>query len=86
MQGYFEGSLKTAYFYSGVIAVLAVVMGILLHINYNTLYTVTFKECKELRVEIANRLKALPLAYFTSTIFPTFRKPLWLMLRLWNMP
>ena len=66
LQGYFEGSLKTAYFYTGVIAVLAVVMYILLHINYNTLYTVTFKECKELRVEIANRLKALPLAYFSK--------------------
>lgn len=66
LQGYFEGTLKSAYFYTGVIAVLAVVMCILLHINYNTLYTVTFKECKELRVEIANRLKALPLAYFSK--------------------
>ncbi|UTY24772.1 ABC transporter ATP-binding protein [Treponema denticola] len=66
LQGYFEGSLKTAYFYTGLIAAIAVVMYILLHVNYNTLYTVTFKECKELRVEIANRLKALPLAYFSK--------------------
>ena len=66
LQGYFEGSLKTAYFYTGLIVALAVVMYILLHVNYNTLYTVTFKECKELRVEIANRLKALPLAYFSK--------------------
>ena len=66
LQGYFEGSLKSAYFYTGLIAAIAVVMYILLHVNYNTLYTVTFKECKELRIEIANRLKALPLAYFSK--------------------
>ncbi len=66
LQGYFESSLKSAYFYTGLIAAIAVVMYILLHVNYNTLYTVTFKECKELRVEIANRLKALPLAYFSK--------------------
>ena len=31
-----------------------------------TLYTATFKECTELRVNIADRLKALPLAYFSK--------------------
>ncbi|WP_428770249.1 ABC transporter ATP-binding protein [Treponema sp. HNW] len=66
LQGYFENSLKTPLFYIGIMAALAVLMYFLLHVNYNTLYTVTFKECKELRVEIANRLKALPLAYFSK--------------------
>ena len=41
-------------------------MYVLVHINYNTLYTATFKECKELRVNIADRLKELPLAYFSK--------------------
>ena len=41
-------------------------MYVLVHINYNTLYTATFKECTELRVNIADRLKALPLAYFSK--------------------
>lgn len=66
LQEYFAGSIKKPLFYTGVIAGIAVVMYVLLHINYNTLYTATFKECKELRVEIANRLKSLPLAYFSK--------------------
>ena len=66
LQGYFEGTLRPAGFYIGIIAALAVVMYVLVHINYNTLYTATFKECKELRVNIADRLKALPLAYFSK--------------------
>ena len=66
LQSYFDGTLQSAGFYIGIIAVLAVVMYVLLHINYNTLYTATYKECKELRVNIADRLKALPLAYFSK--------------------
>ena len=66
LQGYFDGTLRPAGFYIGIIAALAVVMYVLVHINYNTLYTATFKECKELRVNIADRLKALPLAYFSK--------------------
>lgn len=66
LQSYFDGTLQSVGFYIGIIAVLAVVMYVLLHINYNTLYTATYKECKELRVNIADRLKALPLAYFSK--------------------
>ena len=66
LQSYFDGTLRPAGFYIGIIAALAVVMYVLVHINYNTLYTATFKECKELRVNIADRLKALPLAYFSK--------------------
>ena len=66
LQGYFDGTLRPAGFYIGIIAALAVVMYVLVHINYNTLYTATFKECTELRVNIADRLKALPLAYFSK--------------------
>ena len=66
LQGYFDGTLRPEGFYIGVIAALALVMYVLVHINYNTLYTATFKECTELRVNIADRLKALPLAYFSK--------------------
>ena len=66
LQSYFDGTLQSVGFYIGIIAALAVVMYVLLHINYNTLYTATYKECKELRVNIADRLKALPLAYFSK--------------------
>lgn len=66
LQSYFDGTLQSVGFYIGLIAVLAVVMYVLVHINYNTLYTATYKECKELRVNIADRLKALPLAYFSK--------------------
>ncbi|MBC6712675.1 ABC transporter ATP-binding protein [Treponema sp. Marseille-Q3903] len=65
-QNFFDGTLRSALFYGGLIVALAVVMYVLVHINYNTLYTATFKECKELRVNIADRLKALPLAYFSK--------------------
>ena len=66
LQSYFDGTLQSVGFYIGLIAILAVVMYVLVHINYNTLYTATYKECKELRVNIADRLKALPLAYFSK--------------------
>ena len=66
LQSYFDGTLRSAGFYIGIIAALALVMYVLVHINYNTLYTATFKECTELRVNIADRLKALPLAYFSK--------------------
>ena len=66
LQSYFDGTLRPAGFYIGIIAALALVMYVLVHINYNTLYTATFKECTELRVNIADRLKALPLAYFSK--------------------
>ena len=66
LQGYFDKTLHPAIFYLGITAVLALVMYMLIYVNYNTLYTATFKECKELRVNIADRLKALPLAYFSK--------------------
>ena len=66
LQSFFNGTIKPAVFYIGGIAALALVMYILIYINYNTLYTATFKECKELRLEIADRLKSLPLSYFSK--------------------
>ncbi|MGP1587067.1 MAG: ABC transporter ATP-binding protein [Treponemataceae bacterium] len=66
LQSYFEGTLRTKGVYIAVIAVLSIIMYVFTHINYNTLYTATYKECKDLRIEIANRLKALPLSYFSK--------------------
>ncbi|QKS91360.1 ABC transporter ATP-binding protein [Treponema phagedenis] len=39
---------------------------IIIYINYNTLYTETYKESAVLRIEIANTLKELPLSFFSK--------------------
>lgn len=66
LQGWVEGRVQSMGVYLAGIAALAVVMYVLIYVNYNTLYTATFKECKAIRIDIANRLKALPLAYFSK--------------------
>ncbi|HHX67976.1 MAG: ABC transporter ATP-binding protein [Miniphocaeibacter sp.] len=59
------GNLKTPMLYVFMILGIAVVMYMFLYVNYNTLYTETYRESKNLRIDIANILKELPLSYFS---------------------
>lgn len=58
--------LKGVWFYIAAILVTFVVMFILITISYNTTYNETFKEAANLRFEIADVLKKLPLSYFSK--------------------
>lgn len=66
IQKFIEQEIPSAGFFGIAIAIMAVVMYLLIHINYNHLYNETYKESKNLRIEIANRLKELPLSYFSQ--------------------
>lgn len=70
-------NLKAMYFAGGIL-VLALFMYAILHYNYNTLFTETYKESANLRIEIANLLKRLPISYFsrhdTSDLSQTIMK------------
>lgn len=61
-----NGNLNTAVFYTLIIIITMIVMFIVIYINYNTLYTETYRESKNLRIDIANILRALPLSYFSK--------------------
>lgn len=61
-----EDGIKSPIFYTIGIILVAMVMFVVLYINYNTLYTETYSESKNLRIEIANILKSLPLSYFSK--------------------
>lgn len=47
------------------ILIIFVLMYLAVHYNYNMLFTSTYRESKELRIEIAQVLKSLPLSYFS---------------------
>lgn len=65
-QGILEGGLATLPTFLILIAVVLVVLTIVFFINYNDTYTVVYMEAKQLRIAIAEKLKELPLSYFSK--------------------
>lgn len=66
IQGVINSSVDTMGFYLLVSILVAIIMTLVIYINYNTLYAETYKESKNLRIDIANILKNLPLSYFSK--------------------
>ena len=54
------------YYYIGAILVVAVIMLIFNRLSYDSLYVATYGESADLRIELANTLKELPLSYFSK--------------------
>ncbi|CEM60990.1 membrane hypothetical protein [Treponema phagedenis] len=54
-----------AYVYIIALAIIGVIMYIIINTAYVSQYTETYRESKNLRVDIANILKDLPLSYFS---------------------
>lgn len=54
------------WFYLLSIVGIAALMYAWIYIQYNTTYNETYQEAKNLRIEIANILKALPMSYFSK--------------------
>lgn len=65
-QGVLEGGLRSPGFFIGAIAVVSAIMYVILYVAYNSLYKETYKESANLRIEIADILKSLPLSYFSK--------------------
>lgn len=61
-----QGHASSGYFYLIGIVLTAIVMYILINVNYKKTFSATYQESKNLRIEIANILKGLPLSYFSK--------------------
>lgn len=66
MKNSMDNNPKTSLFYWGLIGIAAILMFIIHYFDYNASYTETYKEAANLRIEIANILKNLPLSYFSK--------------------
>lgn len=60
-----QGKTPALWHYLLAIPAVMIVMYVILYWNYNTLYTETYKECANLRKNLAQILKELPLSYFS---------------------
>ena len=65
-QGILEDNLRPLKFFITGIVVVAAIMYVILYATYNSLYKETYKESANLRIEIADILKSLPLSYFSK--------------------
>ena len=66
LQDYLNGELKKPTIYLAILAAVVLVMYIVLIKEYKKTYDVTFEESEKLRIDIANKLKELPLSYFSK--------------------
>ncbi len=60
------GNHRPSYFYVILSAATALVILVLMFIEYDSMYNTTYRESANLRMEIANRLNRLPLSYFSK--------------------
>lgn len=65
-QGILEDNLRPLKFFITGIVIVAAIMYVILYATYNSLYKETYKESANLRIEIADILKSLPLSYFSK--------------------
>lgn len=66
VQNIIEGKSNSLVFFIIGILVMLVVMYVIMSIEYDNLYNETYKESANLRIEIANILKNLPLSFFSK--------------------
>lgn len=64
--GLILGNTKSGYLYIVLSVVILIAMYILLSIQYDSLYNATYKESANLRIQIVEILKELPLSYFSK--------------------
>ena len=58
--------LNSPYFYLGVLVAIGVLMYLVVAREYKLTYDVTYEESTNLRVELARKIKDLPLSYFST--------------------
>lgn len=64
--GVFEGKIQKPSLYTMLLVATLILMYFIVNKNYQISYNETYKESAKLRIEIANRLKSLPLSYFSK--------------------
>ena len=60
------GITEIYYYYIPAILVAGVIIFFINYLSYNSLYVATYGESADLRIELANTLKELPLSYFSK--------------------
>lgn len=66
LQDVLNGNVRQTIFYMGILVVIVVVMFLILAKEYKMTYDVTYEESIQLRIDLANKLKELPLSYFST--------------------
>ena len=66
LRDFTNNQLKSFYFYLVVLVAIAVLMYLVLAREYKLTYDVTYEESTNLRVELARKIKDLPLSYFST--------------------
>lgn len=61
-----NNNIKNLSFYFGLLAVFAIIIYLIIFREYTLTYDTTYKESANLRINIANKLKNLPLSYFSK--------------------
>ncbi len=65
-EGMIEGGLQPLSTFIAMTILVMLIMGVIFWINYNDTYTVVFQEAKQLRIGLAEKMKELPLSYFSK--------------------
>ena len=66
LRDFTNNQLNSFYFYLGVLVAIALFMYLVLAREYKLTYDVTYEESTNLRVELARKIKDLPLSYFST--------------------
>lgn len=66
LQDCVSGSLRPLTVYIGILAGIMVAMYLILSKEYTFCYDVTYEESADLRIDIANKFRKLPLSYFST--------------------
>jgi multidrug resistance ABC transporter, ATP-binding/permease protein len=66
LRDFTNNQLNSLYFYLGVLVAIAVFMYLVVAREYKLTYDVTYEESTNLRVELARKIKDLPLSYFST--------------------
>lgn len=61
-----QGTLRPGRIYLALLAGIVVLMFVLIGREYTCTYDVTYEESANMRIELANKLKELPLSYFST--------------------
>ena len=66
LRDFTNNQLNSPYFYLGVLVAIGVLMYLVVAREYKLTYDVTYEESTNLRVELARKIKDLPLSYFST--------------------
>lgn len=64
-QDLLASQLRPVWMYAAILAGIAILMYLVLNLEYKRTYNATYEEAQTLRLDIADRLKALPLSYYS---------------------